>query len=151
MPQSLSRILVHVIFSTKDREPVLIPEIRAELHAYLASVLDEKGCVSLQVGGIEDHVQLLFALSRTLSMAQVVEAVKVYSSKWLKTQGDALASFYWPSGYGAFSVSQSNTETVVRYIQEQEEHHRHRTFQEEYRALLKRHQIACDERSSVIA
>ncbi len=146
MPQSLSRILVHVIFSTKDREPVLIPEIRAELHAYLASVLEEKGCVSLQVGGIEDHVHLLFALPRTLTMAQVVEAVKVCSSKWLKTQGDAMASFYWQAGYGAFSVSQSNADSVVRYIQEQEEHHRHRTFQEEYRTLLKRHQIECDER-----
>lgn len=145
MPQSLSRILVHLIFSTKNRDPVLTPEIRAELHPYLAVVLREDGCPALQVGGVEDHVHALFGLSRTRTVAQVVETVKTSSSKWLKTKGTAFASFHWQTGYGAFSVSQSNAGAVVRYIQNQAEHHQKVTFQEEYRRFLKRYQIAYDE------
>src|SRR5437764_12391877 len=104
MPQSLSRILVHLIFSTKDRAPALTPEIRAELHPYLAVVLREDDCPSLQVGGAEDHVHLLFGLSRTRTVAQVVEKVKTSSSKWIKTKDMAFSEFHWQSGYGAFSV-----------------------------------------------
>ena len=140
MPPSLSRILVHLIFSTKNRIPFLGPEIRAELHPYLSTVLSDNGCPSLQAGGVEDHVHLFFGLSRTLTVAQVVETVKTSSSKWLKTKGSALGSFYWQVGYGAFSVSPSDAELVVRYIQDQEEHHRKTTFQEEYRKFLHRYQ-----------
>ncbi len=145
MPQSLSRILVHLIFSTKNRDPVLTPEIRAELHPYLAVALREDGCPALQIGGVEDHVHALFGLSRTRTVAQVVETVKTSSSKWLKTKGTAFARFHWQTGYGAFSVSQSNAGAVVRYIQNQAEHHQKVTFQEEYRRFLKRYQIAYDE------
>jgi putative transposase len=145
MPQSLSCILVHLIFSTKNRDPVLNPEIRAELHPYLAGVLHEDGCPAVQVGGVEDHVHLLLGLSRTRTVAQVVENVKTSSSKWIKTKGTAFADFYWQAGYGAFSVSQSNAGAVVQYIQNQEEHHRKVTFQEEYRRFLERYQIAYDE------
>ena len=145
MPQSLSRVLVHMIFSTKNREPFLLPEIRAELHPYLSAVLSDNGCPSLQVGGVEDHVHLLFGLSRTLTIAQLVEALKTSSSKWLKTKGTALASFYWQVGYGAFSVSQSDAEAVIRYIQGQEEHHRKITFKDEYRKFLQRYQVPYDE------
>jgi putative transposase len=146
MPQSLSRILVHLIFSTRNRDPYLTPEIRAELHPYLAVVLRENGCPSLQVGGVEDHVHLLFGLSRTRTVAQAVEKVKTSSSKWMKTRGEATASFHWQAGYGAFSVSQSDADRVVRYIQDQAEHHRKVTFQEEYRQFLHRHQVSYDER-----
>ena len=145
MPQSLSCILVHLIFSTKNRDPILNPEICAELHPYLAGVLHEDGCPSLQVGGVEDHVHLLFGLSRTRTVAQVVENVKTSSSKWIKAKGTAFAKFYWQAGYGGFSVSQSNVGAVVQYIQNQAEHHRKVTFQEEYRKFLKRYQIAYDE------
>src|SRR3954468_5332433 len=140
MSQSLSRILVHLIFSTKHRDPVLPPEIRSELHPYLAAVLNNNGCHAVQVGGIEDHVHLLFGLSRTLPLAKVVETVKTSSSKWLKTKDQALAGFHWQAGYGAFSVSQSDADAVVRYIQEQAEHHRNTSFQEEYLKFLHRYQ-----------
>jgi REP element-mobilizing transposase RayT len=146
MPQSLARILVHLIFSTKNREPFLSLDLRAELHPYLSAVLDNDGCPSLQVGGVEDHVHLLFGLSRTLTIAQVVENVKTSSSKWIKTQGASLGQFYWQAGYGAFSVSQSNAASVVRYIQNQAEHHRRESFQEEYRKFLQRYQILYDEK-----
>ncbi len=146
MPQSLSRILIHLIFSTKNRVPVLAPEIRAEVHPYLAAGLQENGCPSLQVGGTEDHVHLLFGLSRTWTVAQVVEEVKVSSSKWIKTKGPGFADFHWQAGYGAFSVSQSNAAAVVRYIQNQMEHHRKTTFQEEYQNFLRRHRVVYDDR-----
>jgi len=146
MAQSLSRILVHLIFSTKDRVPYLVPEIRVELHPYLAVGLRDNGCPSLQVGGVEDHVHLLFGLSRTLTVAQAVETLKTSSSKWMKTKGAAYASFYWQAGYGAFSVSQSEANKVIRYIQNQEEHHQKTTFQEEYKRFLDRYQVVYDER-----
>jgi len=146
MPQSLSRILVHLTFSTKHRAPALTPEIRAELYPYLAAVLRDDECPSLQVGGVEDHVHVLFGLSRTRTIAQVVEAVKTSSSKWIKTKGREFSEFHWQAGYGAFSIGQSNVGAVIRYIQNQEKHHRKVTFQEEFRELLRRYQIDFDER-----
>ena len=146
MPQSFSRILVHLICSTKNRIPFLVPEIRPELHQYLAIGLNDIGCPSLRVGGVEDHVHLFFGLSRTRSMAKVVELVKTGSSKWLKTKGDGLGSFHWQTGYGAFSVSQSDADAVIRYIDKQEEHHRQTSFQDEFRRFLERYQIPYDER-----
>jgi len=146
MPQSLSRVLVHVVFSTKNRTPSLSPEIRRELHPYLAAILNDHGSPSLQVGGVEDHVHLLCVLSRTLSLAQLVEAVKTGSSKWIKTKGLAWRDFHWQAGYGAFSVSQSHADRVVRYIQNQADHHRRTTFQDEFREILQRYGVAFDER-----
>jgi len=146
MPQSLSRILVHLIFSTKNRAPVLTREMRPELHAYLVGVLFNIDCPALQIGGMEDHVHLLFGLARTRTMAEVVEITKTSSSKWLKTKSQSLKDFHWQSGYGAFSVSQSAAESVISYIRDQDEHHRTMTFQEEYRRFLDRYQVVYDER-----
>ena len=146
MPQSLSRILIHLVFSTKDRRRVLTPAIRVELHPYLAGTLDNIDCPSLQVGGVEDHVHLTFGLSRTRTIADVVESVKTSSSKWIKTKSDEFAGFHWQRGYGAFSVSESDAEAVVTYIRNQEKHHHRTTFQEEYRRLLERYRVAYDER-----
>ena len=146
MPQSLARVLVHLVFSTKNRVPVLSPAIRAELHPYLSVVLNNDGCPSLRAGGVEDHVHLCFALSRTRTIAQVVENVKTSSSKWLKTKGAALADFHWQNGYGIFSVSQSHADEVVDYILRQEEHHGGETFQQELRRLFDQEKIAYDER-----
>ena len=145
MPQSLSRILIHLVFSTKNRERVLTPVIQTELHPYLAGMLDNLQCPSLRVGGVQDHVHLFFGLSRTRTIAEVVETVKTSSSKWIKTKGAAFADFHWQSGYGAFSVSQSDAETVAAYIRNQAQHHQKMTFQEEYRRLLERYQVAFDE------
>ena len=97
MPQSLSRVLIHLVFSTKNRERVLTPAIQSELHPYLAGTLDNIQCPSLQVGGMEDHVHLLFGISRTRTMAEVMETVKTSSSKWLKSKDERLADFHWQS------------------------------------------------------
>jgi putative transposase len=146
MPQSLSRVLVHLIFSVKDRAAVLTPTIQKELHPYLAVVLRENDCPCLRAGGWVDHVHLLFGLSRTRTMAQIVEAVKTSSSKWIKTNGADFSGFHWQNGYGAFSVGASGAEEVVTYIENQVEHHRLRTFQEEYRKFLERYRVPYDER-----
>ena len=145
MPQSLSRVLIHLVFSTKNREPLLTPAIQNELHPYLAGGLDNINCPSLRVGGVEDHVHLFFSLCRTLTIAQVVESVKTSSSKWIKTKGGRFAGFHWQSGYGAFSVSQSDADAVVAYVADQERHHQKMTFQDEYRRLLERYRINYDE------
>ena len=146
MPQSLSRILIHLVFSTKRRASLLTPVVREELHLYLAGTLDNIDCPSLQVGGIEDHVHLFFGLSRTRTTAEVVEIVKTSSSRWIKARNAAFADFHWQAGYGAFSVSQSDADAVVAYIRDQAKHHQKMTFQEEYRRLLTKYRVEFDER-----
>jgi len=146
MPQSLSRILIHLVFSTKNRERVLTPALQNELHPYLAGTLDNIECPSLQVGGVEDHVHLFFGLSRIRTIASVVETVKTSSSKWIKTKSAEFADFHWQAGYAAFSVSQSDADTVVAYIRNQARHHQKMTFQDEYRCLLERYHVTFDEK-----
>jgi REP element-mobilizing transposase RayT len=145
MPQSLSKVLVHLIFSTKHREPLIGPEIRPRLHAYMVGILDNLKSPSLQTGGAADHVHTLFLLGRTISQAELVEEVKKSSSKWMKTDGGVRA-FSWQSGYGAFSIGESQAAAVIKYIQNQEEHHRKISFQDEFRKFLERYQVAYDER-----
>lgn len=145
MPQSLSQIYIHLVFSTKIRQPFISDEIGPELYAYMAKVLyDECKSPAKIIGGMEDHAHILLNLSRTWTMAKVVESVKTSSSKWMKTKGVRL--FSWQSGYSAFSVSQSNVDAVVRYIRNQKEHHRKSAFQDELRGLLNKHRIDYDER-----
>jgi REP element-mobilizing transposase RayT len=147
MAQSLSRLWTHLIFSTKNRFPFLSEKtIRKNMHAYLANMLREQDCETLIVNGGEDHVHALFALSRTHAIASVVKEIKRTSSGWAKDLSPKLAKFHWQGGYAAFSVSQSNLEEVIRYIENQEEHHKRVTFQDEYRAFLKAYGIAYDER-----
>ena len=147
MPQSFSNVIVHIIFSTKNREPLLADKIlRSDLHAYLGGVLNTLDCQPHCIGGAADHVHLFHALSRTRSVAACVKETKRVSSAWVKQRDTRLAAFHWQSGYGAFSVSESQLPTVRAYIENQEEHHRHVTFQEEYRQFLDRHGIAYDER-----
>ena len=145
MPQSLSYLLTHIVFSTKDRTPVLDATVRTALHAYLATVARNVDCECFRVGGVADHVHLAVRLSRTLTMAKLIEELKTSSSKWLKTQSPALASFAWQRGYGAFSVGPSDLNALLHYIDTQEEHHRARTFQDEYRAFLTKYGIEYDE------
>ena len=145
MPQSLARLHIHLVFSTKNRERIITDDVRSPLHAYMATVLQNLGCAPVLINSVEDHAHLLFDLARTISISQAVEDVKKSSSKWIKTQGPEFAGFAWQAGYGAFAVSASNVETVRAYIANQREHHRTKTFQEEYRAFLERHNVAFDE------
>ncbi|HUT56300.1 MAG TPA: transposase [Phycisphaerae bacterium] len=146
MPQSLARVLVHVIFSTKNRQPLIAPGLRDELNAYLVGILANLDSPSVATNAFRDHVHSLMRLSRTRSLADVMEQLKVGSSKSLKTKGPALQQFHWQNGYGAFSVSPSNLAEVRDYIASQEQHHASMTFQEEFRAFLKRHGVEFDER-----
>jgi len=146
MSQSLARMITHLTFSTRLRMPLILPEVRTELNAYLGGALRDLESPAIEIGCVADHVHLLFCLSRSLSLAKAVEEVKKESSKWIKTKSPLLAEFYWQAGYGAFSVSQSKVAAVQEYIAGQEEHHRTMTFQEEFLALLKKHQIPYDER-----
>jgi putative transposase len=144
MPQTLSFVLVHLIFSTKDRRPLVSQDVRASLHAYLATVVRDKHCECLRVGGMADHIHLAVRLHPTRTLAKLTEEIKVGSSKWMKTQG--IGAFAWQRGYGAFSVSPADTGALLRYIDEQEAHHRKRNFQEEMRAFFEKYHVAFDER-----
>jgi REP element-mobilizing transposase RayT len=146
MPQSLSKVIVHIIFSTKDREPWLDSEVRPRMHAYLATICRDLGAEYVRVGGVSDHIHLVTTLPRTLSQAQLIEQIKKTSSKWIKAIDARYRNFFWQRGYGAFSVSPSQLEAVLQYIDTQQEHHRTRSFQEEYRKLLRRHGVDFDER-----
>jgi putative transposase len=146
MAQSLSSILVHLIFSTRHREPFISAELEPELHAYLAAIFQACKSPSLLVGGTRDHIHALFVLSRTCALADIVEEVKKNASKWIKTKGQEFSRFHWQAGYGAFSIGQSQAQQVKRYIANQQEHHRRRDFQDEFRALLRKYEVEYDER-----
>lgn len=146
MPQSLSCLLIHIIFSTKDRRPWLNDTIRPELHAYMASVAGTGENFCFRVGGVEDHVHIAVLLARNATVAKLVEALKVSSSKWIKTKGQAFASFRWQRGYAAFSVGPVDRAPLLEYIDAQATHHRKRDYQTEMRALFTRYGVAFDER-----
>jgi putative transposase len=146
MSQSLSAILVHLIFSTKNREPFISPAIEGELHPYLAKILKELRSPSIAINGTPDHLHILFNLARTIKIADLVEEMKTSSSKWIKTKGREFRNFHWQRGYGAFSIGQSNVADVKRYINDQKQHHLRFTFQQEYRKYLKLYEIPFDER-----
>ena len=147
MPQSLSNVLVHVSYSTKNREPYLRDvALRWELEPYLVGSLEGIGCPSISLRAVADHMHALCRLSRTVSLAKLVETMKTESSKWIKRHGRSSTTFQWQTGYAVFSVSASNAARVKRYIETQDEHHRAKTFQDELRAFLRRHQVEFDER-----
>src|SRR5213595_2685747 len=131
MPQSLSKVILHVIFSTKNREPWLESNVRPRMHAYLATICRDLGAELARVGGVVDHVHIVTTLSRTVSQAQLIEQIKKASSKWIKALDPRYRGFFWQRGYSAFSVSPSELEAVLEYVHMQQEHHRTRTFQEE--------------------
>jgi putative transposase len=146
MPQSLANILLHVIFSTKNRAPWIPANIEPELHPYLASICRAHRCPSHGIGGAEDHIHIVCSLGRTVTVASLLEEIKSSSSKWIKTKGDRFTQFSWQAGYGAFSIGQSQLEAVKTYIAGQRGHHRQKTFQEEFRAFLAKYQVRYDER-----
>lgn len=146
MPQSLSQILVHLVFSTKNREPLLAEEIRDDVHAYIGGIIENKKGTLLKAGSVADHIHMLIAHPRTCAPSELVQEIKTGSSKWLKSKGTRYTNFHWQGGYGLFSISPSHRQAVEDYIGNQAEHHRVVTFQEEYRRLLAKYEIPFDER-----
>ena len=146
MSQSLSQVILHIVFSTKDRRPWLDSAIRPRMHAYLATMCRDCDCEAYRVGGPADHVHIAARLARTISQADFLEKIKKSSSAWIKTCGPQYGSFFWQGGYGDFSIGWSQLEDLTRYIDNQEQHHRAQTFQEEYLNLLRRYHLEFDER-----
>jgi len=149
MPQSLNKVILHMVFSTKDRLPMIDAEIRPRLHAFIATVLrdiDPTQSQAYRVGGVEDHVHIAASLPRTVTISKLFEIVKKESSIWIKKQGTNYQQFYWQKGYGNFSVAPSQLEQLIGYIDKQEEHHKTQSFQDEYRKLLQKYNIEFDER-----
>jgi putative transposase len=144
MAQSLSQLYIHLVFSTKERAPLIKLEVQARLHAYLAGTCNAIKCPAQKIGGVADHVHLLFRLSRTSSVSDAVKALKTESSKWMKADGGS-PDFAWQGGYGAFSISPAHVAAVETYIEHQAEHHRTKTFQEEFRTLLAKYGVSYDE------
>jgi REP element-mobilizing transposase RayT len=144
MPQSLAKVYLHVIFSTKDRKPFISPENKQILQAYIVASASELGIYTLEIFANPDHIHWLCTLPRTLSIADMIQKIKIPSSNKMARIGPK--EFHWQKGYGAYSVSQSKLETVKKYIQNQEEHHRKITFQEEYIQFLEEHEIEYDLR-----
>src|SRR5689334_11411106 len=140
MPQSLSHLFVHIIFSTKHRQPFITERIEKELYAYIAKILyGECHSPAVVIGGDKDHIHILLALSRIWPIAKIVELIKKRSLKWIKTKGKDLAAFQWQTGYGCFSVSKSSVSAVTKYIANQKEHHRKQTYKDEFIEFLEKH------------
>ena len=147
MAQSLSKILVHTVFSTKNRRPFLNDaKLRTELHAYIGGILTQLDCQPIIVGGVADHVHALSTLARTRTIADILKELKRGSTLWIKSADPSLGNFAWQNGYGVFSIGASQISAVRLYIANQEEHHRKITFQDEFRTLLKRYDVEFDER-----
>ena len=147
MPQSLAAVYLHIIFSTKNREPWLREKsTRDALHEYLGGVAKKVDCAPIRVGGFTDHVHVLVRFARTITIANLVKELKTVSNSWIKEKNPSLANFEWQAGYGAFSVSSSKLDDVVAYIANQEEHHKTVTFQDELRAFFTKHKIEFDEK-----
>ncbi len=147
MPQSLSRMYAHLVFSTKYRQPFLHdPLIRSEMHSYLGAISKHLSCQPIIVGGVEDHVHILALLGRTATQAGWVKELKRMSCLWIKKRDSSMADFAWQGGYGVFSVSSFHVNTVRAYIARQEEHHRKVKFKDEYRGILRQYKVEWDER-----
>jgi REP element-mobilizing transposase RayT len=146
MGQSLVKNYVHITFSTKNRMPIIIDEIAEELYSYIAGICKNLECYPIKVGGFYDHIHILTSLSKKIALMDLLEKVKANSSKWIKTKSDDLKKFYWQNGYGVFSVHPYEVDKVIEYIENQKEHHRKKTFQDEYRAFLKKYKVEFDEK-----
>ena len=145
MPHTYSKLLTHIVWSTKDRMGCIAPEIRADLHAYLGGIVREDGGTAVAIGGTADHVHLLIELPADRSVADCVRVVKTNSSRWVHEKWRDRHAFSWQAGYGAFAVSASNARRVVEYIRSQEEHHRRFNYHDGFVVLLRKHGIAFDE------
>jgi len=145
MPQSFDSVILHIVFSTKQRQPFIRGQVGDQMHGYLANVGRAQGCKVYGVGGVKDHVHLATSLPRTLCISDLVCELKTESSKWAKKQGAEFKAFGWQAGYGVFSISKSHAPALVTYIANQEQHHEAKTFQEEFLELLEKHELEWDE------
>ncbi len=146
MPQSIAYNYLHITFSTKYRVPMIDEAIEEELFKYIGGICKNLECNPIKVGGYRDHIHILCVLSRKIALMKLLEEIKSHSSKWIKTKGDQYKNFYWQRGYGSFSVNPAEIDVVVRYIENQAEHHKKKTFQDEYIAFLKKYNAEYDER-----
>ena len=146
MGQSLVKNYLHIVFSTKHREPLIQEPIENELYAYLGGICKSEECYPIKIGGFTDHVHILCLLSKKIALIKLMQELKSHSSGWIKTKESIYRNFYWQDGYGAFSVNPSEVNTVTNYIANQKQHHTAKTFQEEYRAFLNKYQVEYDER-----
>jgi REP element-mobilizing transposase RayT len=145
--QSLVQIYVHLVYSTKDRQPFFRDKaFRKRVQGYLRGICDNQQSPSIRVGGVEDHVHILCRLGKTLDVAALIRELKRDSTKWIKEENSRLADFHWQNGYGAFSVSPSHVPGLCEYIDNQEEHHRRETYQDEFRRLCRKYGMEIDER-----
>jgi putative transposase len=145
MGQSLSNLLTHIIFSTKNRQPLIHPDIEVRLHGYIKAICTDRESPLLQIGGMPDHIHLLVNLSRKHALSKFVNEIKSHSSKWVKTIDNDCRDFAWQAGYGAFSVGQLEYQKVIDYISNQKEHHKKFSFQEEFLRFLNGYQMKYDE------
>lgn len=146
MSQSLSKLYVHAVFHIKYNSPEIRGQDKDELYAYMGSIIKDNQSIPIIINGVENHVHILFVLSKNIALAKIIEEIKRHSSRWIKTKGNYYSQFAWQGGYGSFSVSPSLHDKTKRYIRNQEEHHRKRTFKEEYLLFLKEYGIGYDER-----
>ena len=146
MPQSLVKNYMHITFSTKNRYPFIDKRIQEELFSYLGGICKNLECNPLIVGGHQDHIHILCLLSRKIALMKLIEELKTHSSKWIKTKGQQYQKFYWQNGYGGFSIHPAQIDVVKGYISTQNEHHKKKSFKDEYLAFLKEYNISYDER-----
>jgi len=146
MGQSLVRNYIHIVFSTKYREPLIYPPYDTELYSYIGRICRNLECTPIKIGGYTDHIHILCRLSQKIALMKLIEIIKSQSSKWMKTKADYLKNFYWQNGYGAFSVDPGGVNRVITYIDTQYEHHSNKTFKIEYITLLRKHKVKFDER-----
>ena len=146
MPQSLAKVYLHTVFSTKFRQPLILPEVEESLYAYIGGIIKQQNSIPLAINGMPDHIHLLSTLPRTITIAKYLEAIKKSSSKWIKGVHPNLESFAWQGGYATFSVSSSKVDVVRQYIKRQKTHHQKLTFKEEVIQFLEKYQMEYDER-----
>ena len=141
MSQSLVKNYIHIIFSTKHRQPFISKSVEDKLYGYLGGICKELDCIPIKIGGYDDHVHILCLLSKNIHLAKLLEKVKSLSSKWIKTFDENLRNFYWQDGYGAFSVNPAEIDRVIIYISNQRVHHQKIVFRDEFRAFLKKYKV----------
>jgi REP element-mobilizing transposase RayT len=146
MANSFLSLQVHVVFSTKNRERWISPQVESEVWAYLSGIIKNQGGKALQIGGIEDHVHLLLTMPATLALSNLVKCIKGDSSKWISQTWPSMREFRWQDGYGAFTVGQSQIADTIAYIKNQRQHHQRKSFEEEYKAFLKVHGIEAEDK-----
>ncbi len=146
MPQSLSKVYVHIVFSTKNRYPFIKPDVESELFAYIGGIIRENEGILLKINAVPDHIHILSTLPKNISQAKLLEEIKRSSSRWIKTKGEHYRKFAWQRGYGIFSVSSSGLNAVSNYILSQKEHHKKINFKEELIRFLEKYGLDYDEK-----